>query len=372
MATSLEPGYEDLLTPPPRRARGIKSDYWLTGLVLGLGCFAFLAIPAAILFFRVLGGEGYDAGFFSSFFCIAAIVFLPLFLLALFALDPQFRSVRSSRRRYRNAWSAIKTLGDRMRDEVFNGYFPVLKVDGRALFVVSFRHRLDQQLMLPIATLLLDEEGRVIQNDQLFEKAYTVFNFALFTTAPSQARLDKWNQDVNKLHKKAIPHAAASLERNRPSFEQVGEGKHLQDAVEGLVTYLAAMEVVRRFLLARQAYVKAVGYGHGSEFLFEDADRFHRLSVAFAKKLEDEFGQPVQELSLVGEALLLRFQQTGPGWKQRKRLERALKLIAGSRVTIQRWIYDFGDEARVPQQSWENYHTKTKAVRAQGVPVYSS
>ena len=267
-------------------------------------------------------------------------------------------------------WDAIKRLADRERGELHIEFMPELNVEGRTLFVASYRHRLDRQRLIPIATLLFDDTGRVIENDELFEKAYTTYNFGLFTTAKGQTMLDEWQRKNRKLLKRKLPEVKRTIERSQARFEAVGAGDHSKRVIDGLGGFEAALREVDRFLEARQGYIKAVGYGHHPVFLYEDADRFERLSVAFAKKLGSEYGQRLQELSLTGEFLLGEFERHPGGWRNRKQLERALKLLAGSRLAIQKWIDDFGNEARVPEPSWKNYHEKLRAVRSQGVPVY--
>src|SRR4030067_1131155 len=81
-------------------------------------------------------------------------------------------------------WQTIKALRDPSRGEVFNDFLPVLILGNRNLFVVSYRHRTDRHAQVPIATLLLDEQGQVLADDPLFEQAYTNFNFSLNPTIP--------------------------------------------------------------------------------------------------------------------------------------------------------------------------------------------
>lgn len=129
---------------------------------------------------------------------------------------------------------------------------------------------------------------------------------------------------------------------------------------------------MERCLSARQGYAKAVGFGQHPVFHYEDADRFERMSIAFTDRLEVEFAPKLQELSLLGETLLHHFEHNREGWKNRNGLEDALRLVAASRLAIQKSIDDYGDETRVPDPTWNNYRNKTRAVRQQGVPVYSS
>jgi len=364
--------YEDLLTPPPRRARGIKADYWVAALILGFFGLLVLMIPLGDTLFSLTGGEGYDPGFERNFGCLAVGLIGALFAAGIYGLSPQWKSVRYLRRKHRVVWDTIKRLADPVKGELHIEYTPELKVEERTLFVASYRHRSDQKRLLPIATLMFDDQGRVIDNDKLFEKAYTVYNFGLFNMGKAQGELDEWQRQNRRLLREKLPKARAAIEHNGSRFEELGAGKHLQQAIHGLTDFKAALREVDRFLEARQGYVKAVGYGHRPVYLYEDADRFERLSVAFAKKLEAEYGQGLRELSLTGEFLLHELEQHQSGWRNRKGLGRALKLVASSRLAIQKWIDDFGNEARVPPPSWQNYHNKTRAVRSQGVPVLSS
>jgi hypothetical protein len=363
--------YEDLLKPPPKRASGIKADYWVAAIILGFFGLVVLSIPLASAIYALTGGEGYDARFEQTFGCISIGLATAILAAGIYGLSPQWRSVRYSRRKHRVVWDAIKRLADRERGELHIEFMPELTVEDRTLFVASYRHRLDRQALIPIATLLFDDQGRVIENDAVFEKAYTTYNFGLFTTGKAQGMLDEWQRQNRKLLKRKLPGAREAIERNQSGFEAVGAGNHSKQAIEGLSDFEEAMREVDRFLEARQGYVKAVGYGHHPVYLYEDADRFERLSVAFAKKLESAYGQRLQDLSLAGEFLLREFEQHPGGWRNRKQLERALKLLAGSRLAIQKWIDDFGNEARVPEPSWKNYHEKLRTVRSQGVPVYT-
>jgi len=364
--------YEDLLTPPPRRARGIKADYWAAALILGFFTLLILMVPVSSALFALSGGEGFDPEFFQTVGCIGVSVIGAGLATGFYILSPQWKSVRYLRRKHRVVWDSIKRLADPKKGELHIEYTPELKFEDRILFVASYRHRSDQKRLLPIATLLFDDQGRVIDNDEWFEKAYTTYNFGLFTSAKGQGLLDEWQRQNRRLLRKKLPKASAAIEHNGSRYEELGAGKHCLQAIHGMADFEAALREVDRFLDARQAYVKAVGYGHRPVYLYEDADRFERLSVAFAKKLESEYGQGLRELSLTGEFLLHELEQHQSGWRNRKALERALKLVAGSRLAIQKWIDDFGNEARVPPPSWQNYRNKTRAVRGLGVPVLSS
>ena len=366
------PRYEDLLAPPPRRARGIKADYWAAALVLGVFTLLILMVPISCALSALTGREGYDPELDRTVGCIGVGLLTAVLAGGIYGLSPQWRSVRYSRRKHRIVWDTIKRLADHEKGELHIEYTPELRVGDRTLFVASYRHRSDQKRLLPIATLLLDDQGRVIDNEEWFEKAYTTYNFGLFTSAKGQGLLDEWQRQNRRLLRKKLPKAMAAIERNGSRCEELGAGKHHQQAIHGMADFEAALQEVDRFLDARQGYVKAVGYGHRPVYLYEDADRFEQLSVAFAKKLESEYGQRLRELSLTGEFLLHELEQHQSGWRNRKALERALKLVAGSRLAIQKWIDDFGNEARVPPPSWQNYHNKTRAVRSQGVPVLSS
>ena len=364
--------YEDLLTPPPKRAGGIKADYWAAGLVLGAGCLLVAIVPVGMALFAASGGKGYDPEFFRTVSCVGVTMLVAFLAVGIYGLSPQWKSVRYLRRKHRVVWDTIKRLADPEKGELHIEYTPELRVEDRTLFVASYRHRSDQKRLLPIATLLFDDQGRVIDNDEWFEKAYTTYNFGLFTSAKGQGHLDEWQRQNKRLLRKGLPKARTAIERNGSRFEELGAGKHFKQAIHGLTDFEAALREVDRFLEARQGYVKAVGYGHRPVYLYEDANRFERLGVALAKKLESEYGQGLRELSLTGEFLLHELEQHQSGWRNRKGLERALKIVAGSRLAIQKWIDDFGNEARVPPPSWQNYHDKTRAVRGQGVPVLLS
>lgn len=362
--------YEDLLTPPPKRAGGISSQYWGTTLVVGFGCLVVLLPIVGFAIYRAVGSAGFNSGFFRGFACFGGILIGLLMLGGVFGLSPQWRSVRYSRKRHGEVWDAIKSAADPARGERHIEFVPELHVGDRQLFIASYRHKNDRQRLVPIATILLDENGRILESDQLFEKAYVTYSFALFTTSKAQSLLDQWRRNTRKTLTKAIPRAKASILANMKRFSMIGEGVRAQQAAHDLATFSGAMTEVERFLEARQGYVKAVGYGQRPVYLFEDADRLDRLGEALGRKLESDYGQKLLDLSSIGESLTQVIESHPGGWRDRKALRRALTLVAGSRTAIQKWIDDFGDEVRVPEPTWKNYHNKTRWLRSQGIPVH--
>ncbi|HKZ55198.1 MAG TPA: hypothetical protein VJ123_06940, partial [Anaerolineales bacterium] len=301
--------YEELLVPPPRRARGLKAEAWLAAVILTVSCMAvsspFLAGPLQEILFGIPRGV-YDRvasdllGY--AIFIIAGIVLLG----GAFGFSPQFRTLPYTWRRYRKAWRAARGLRDQTKGEATNYFLPALNVEGRKLFVVSYRHRLDHKEVRPIATFLLDEHGRLIVDDALFEKAYTTYNFALWTTLKGQSTTDVWRRAGRKILNKHIPRARNVLEANRERFEEVGEKERLRQAIEGLDVLRSAVLEVDRFLSARMGYMRAAGYGQRPEYYYEEADRLERLGVAFGRKLEDEYGFALEEVSRLGKHLLFR------------------------------------------------------------------
>ena len=367
------PTYEELLVPPPRRARGLKAEVYMAGVILVAGCLG-VASPMGYLqelLFGIPARQFDDTASQTTAFIIASLAGIVL-LGGGFGFSPQFRTLPYTWRRYRKAWRAARALRDRSKGEASNYFLPALNVEGRKLFVVSYRHRLDHNEVRPIATLLLDVQGRLIVDDALFEKAYTTYNFALWATLKGQSTMDVWRRAGRKILNKRIPQARNMLEANRARFEEVGEKERLLQAIEGLEVLRSAVLEVDRFLSAGMGYVRATGYGQRPEYYYEDADRLERLGVAFGRKLEDEYGFALEEVSRLGKHLLFRLEALPEGWRERKRLIKGLQLLGGARLAIQRWIDDFGVEARVPPAAWENYHRKTKALRDSGTPVHTT
>jgi hypothetical protein len=286
-------------------------------------------------------------------------------------MNPQFRTIWSSRLRYPKTWRAMQIFRDRAKGEAFNYYLPVLKVDARHLFIVFFRNQSDSRLMKPLATLLLDDAGRVMANDELLEKAYITYNLAIMTTSPAQTQLSAMRSSGQTLLKRHLPTALAKLDTNRLRFRELALGAQLDQALTQLAAFTAAVEEADRFLNAREGYLRAIGYGLGSEFLYSDAERMRQLSVAFVQKMRAEFDQPILELSLVA-AFLQRQVETNPqGWQDRGQLQFALAFLAEARNALQTF-YVFEREARVPEEIWQSYHDKLAALKAKGIQVYEN
>ena len=359
--------YEQLLSVPPPRKRWVKADVWVAVLILIMGAIA-VGQPLLWKLISSLGIQNSESLVKLSIYCSAILAGVVLIGGGL-RLNPQWRSVRLAKKRFPRVWRTIKALRDPSRGEVFNDFLPVLIMENRNLFVVSYRHRADRRAQIPIATLLLDEQGQVLAADPLFEQAYTTFNFALNATTPAQSRLDSMKRAGRKLLSKDIPRAASAFRRNQSRFEELGDARYLAAALEGLPVLEEAVRETDRFLAARAGYVRATGYGHSGEFHYEDADRFEQLGVAFARLLEERYAQPLQELSLRGAHLRQRVETQPTGWKDKKQLILALRLLADSRKAIQRWIDAYGSEARVPETTWTNYHEKLQRARAQGAAV---
>ena len=364
------PSYEELLVPPPRRARGLKAEVWLAAVTLAWGCL-IVASSMGYLQQILFGIPTHEQNKVASELLSYALVIVAGIVLlgGGFGFSPQFRTLGYARRHYRKAWRAARELRDRSKGEATNYFLPALNVEGRKLFVVSYRHRLDHKEVRPIATLLLDEQGRLTVDDALFEKAYTTYNFALWATLKGQSTMDVWRRAGRKILNKRIPQARNVLEANRARFEAIGEKERLRQAIEGLDVLRSAVLEVDRFLAARMGYVRATGYGQRPEYYYEEADRLERLGVAFGRKLEDEYGFALEEVSRLGKHLLFRLEALPEGWRERKRLIKGLQMLGGARLAIQRWIDDFGVEARVPPAAWENYHRKTKALQDSGTPA---
>jgi len=348
---------------PPTRQTGLR--YANVVLVLGTLALVWTLATACLL---SLGGAGSRAG--DQAFRVRSAASLGVLLVVLRFLwtraDPRYRMPRQARARYPLVWKTASAL--QTGPEVLRGYLVPLQIDGDTLFIVDYRIRSDRHLQRPSSSLLVSVEGDIIEDEALFERAYSVLSLAYVASFGSQAVHDQQTSELRGLQRKSLPKWRRALETNKNRFVGLGASESIDSILRGWDDMLAYGVDRKRIHAFERACVRAIGYGFFREVLEEDANRLARAGFAFADLAEREHMVRAAAMSSAAE-ILTSVMVKNSGWRRPAALQNALVFLRGYRGALHEAMDSFRARAYPSDEVWRSYREGLALARRLGVPI---
>lgn len=256
--------------------------------------------------------------------------------------------------------------------EKFRRHLPALVIDGRRYFMVNYHRPQDMRkygYQKRIGIVLLNEAMQVVDNDELFEKAYLVENLS-FLIAPEER-----TRDLRYLRDKpgastVLRQCERTLGRYRDRFEQQGTGMFWNRLMASFPTLHAALdETTVMFSHVHERLRKALGYSFAVEFLYEDALHLDEARRAYVRHMTATYNPPLQRALGDGRMMTVSIitEQKRSDRKALLALEK-LRIIEEGILGI---VDRFSKGGVVQPEDWEYYHRKVELARQIGWPIAS-
>lgn len=356
--------YDDVLNIPwIQRKKGIPHDWILAPLIVGISA-------GMIVILYILGNRsGFGLGTQNLTLLICAVIAYIFW----FWLPEQIYGIKTRTTRH-VFWTypAIRRAIRMFREpgEKFRKHLPVLIVDEKKYFMVNYHRPADFRkygFQKRIGIVLLNRAMQVVDNDDLFKKAFLVENLSFVTGTEERTKDLRYIRDKYKLTN-TLRESEKILARRKSRYEGQGVGVFwsrlmsafpvLHDAVDESPTMVGTVHEKIR---------KALGYSFALEFLYEDALHLHQVRNAFIKYMNIAYRSPL--LIAKGNGGMLIISVITEQIRGDRKALLALKKMEIIEDGVQNIVARFEGEGVVQQEDLAYYHRKVELAKKIGWPI---
>ena len=349
-----------LAKPWKKRGKGIPND-WIEAFFLLLGCGIGLTL---YLYWQNAFGK---VSSLHSLISIGIMYGLGYWLPTKI-VDAKIITSRYTFRHYPRIRKVIRAF--RESGEKFRKDLPVLIVDGRKYFLVNYHYPRDMKTygyQKRIGIVMLNESMQVVDNRDLFEKAFLTENFS-YTVAPEERTKDyRYTRDKYKITK-ALKKSEKIIAKHKERFEEQAVGsiwKKFMDRFE--ILYPASDDVSTIISEVNEKIRKAQGYSFAKEFLYEDALQMKENHKAFVTYMTRAYKKSLIEIDAYRG--MLTGSLAAEGKRKDKKSLLALKKIGIIVEGIFMIVNRFSEEGIVQGEEWEYHHRKVELAHELGWPI---
>lgn len=353
--------FQRLEASVPQRAKGIPYGKISGPLGLTLMALGFFVCPFV---FGMLWPTFYANATEKLYvYTIMAVMMFTFLLLPERYYHEDHRTKRWAKKHYPQIYRLIYRFKERAkRDRMVVGP-PLLHIEGKGYFFGLYaRQRLWEQVATITGFFVLDEQGQLVEDEELFVKAFLTYNYMVIGSVSGQ------NTDaMERLYFKEnvniyVPRAEKVLKKLRGYFDENGwayEYNMLLDLLPGL--YAAGRDVMH-FQEGREKYRQAMGYSFGYEFYYEDAVQEMEMRQAFCKYMLAAHFATLNNARVLSARLIQQIEQDGGGWQKPIALK-ALKKVwdFGFRTSI--FIDQMAQQGIPSEENRRLFREKTAYVK---------
>ena len=260
----------------------------------------------------------------------------------------------------------------REQGEKFRKHLPVHIIDGRKYFMVNY-YRPDEVrkygFQKRIGIVLLNEAMQVVDNAELFEKAFLVENLS-FVIAVEEVKKDIGYVGNKHRITKILKQCEKILMPYKHRWEQLGIGLLWDRLMSSFPVLHAAMEESSVVMgPVHEALRKALGYSFALEFHYEDALHLDEIQKAFVRYMTAAYKIPLLTAKANGSKMIVSIIT------DQKRGDRKVLLALEKMRVIEEGVLSivgrFEGEGVVMKDDWEYYHRKVELAKKIGWPIAS-
>lgn len=258
-----------------KRAKGISYNriaFWNINLfLLVAGLSSFFMIP--------LREKSYFLFLVAAYILAVFIVNVPEYFY-----HQEKRRGRYLRKHYPAVYRAIPRLKEKGEHTSFDA--PPLHIDGKTYFLVTYYFRQpwwERRLWVQLSGwAVLDEQGNVIQDAELFAKAFLTMGYADFGAVETQKRKEGERRELRFALKKYLPRLERFF-RKRERFEKHGMMEAWNYVTQAFPSLYQMVKDALEFYDVNDKIMEAIGYSFGYEFWYEDAVHAEKIYRAFGQ-----------------------------------------------------------------------------------------
>jgi len=371
-ASDLRKRYFDMLARTwVQRARGL-SYAAVVGLSILAVCLAFLGGGIILYFFTQSGAVGSQGKNILSLVSIVVygIVIGAVVLHFLPVLNINHRTTDYTFRNYPKIRDAAYRFADASQGEAVRDYIPILRITGRTLYYIAYIKKGDRTKM-PVGILLLDDQGRAVQQDEALVKAKLTAYIGITCGHVNQRRAGIIRRSMKNVVGRQIPDAVRILKSQEQQFADRGLSPQWTSVLEGAAILPQALKESITILDGEEAFRKAMGYAFALEFWYDDAMKLRELYLLYVRYFNAAYRRKIVSLT-TNASLLIQTIEPMTDWQNRNEVLTALSTLALAGPN--------GVLSRVAQKEYEGivnegerkvYQEKTLQAQKMGWPVVS-
>ncbi|MFO3796171.1 MAG: hypothetical protein ACK8QZ_02660 [Anaerolineales bacterium] len=334
---------------PPRRARGIP---WGLAMLLFQIPLSTLAAMGLSKIADLDFGGALVLAFFLLFPCMQQL------------LDWRIKTVRYSFRHYPRLKRTIQQLNE--TDSRFLKWLPVLRINGKDMFLVHYGNRRKEFN----GWALLDGEGYFIHSPELLEKAYKTFILANLGGDDINLSFSDNQRYGWGLHtvRRILPKVEKILRKQEKEFEQYGLSLQWHILIRSLPSLVEAMQVGLQIYETNNRWRSALGWNAGKIYLYEDAEEYLRMCLAYSQYMAAAYGNTLVEIITTANQLMYTVNAEAD-WRGRKKATWALSMLVAAAKGVESWIFTYGVLGKVTEKEMSWYRRKLNRAMEVGLPI---
>lgn len=349
--------------PPPRRRWGMRYSkvYFIFGSVILLGFLGWLLLSVLI------APSGVPRNPYDWTRDLTAIAILLLIVRwGWTRVNPHHRTVRNTTRTYPGIRSILERYQE--KPEVLRRALPIIDLGGAKYVLADFRDRRDRQLQQVTSSLLVVPGGKVVDDAELYSRAYITVSLAHATSFEVQAHVEQERKSLNRLGKSILPRWKRALEANQELFAELGQDRQAGVLFDSWDDILAIVRLRDNLWAYQQSCVQAIGYGFALEVREEDALRRHEAESALAELIQAGYMAQAVTISQAAADLQATFNGTGH-WRQARSLKNALFFFSRYQTTLRQAAQSLGSRNEPDRDAWAAYRAGVAKARKMGIAV---
>jgi hypothetical protein len=350
-----------------QRGKGISHDALMALLILILcPLMLFGGIPIVAFTQRGIVGE---LTMFS--FCVISIYVLLIFGILRFILNLtniNKRTRANSFRKYPLVRQAAYRFIDHSKNEVIRDYIPILKIEGRTLFYIAYFQKGDAK-RIPIGVLLLDDQGQVVYEDELFKKAVLTAFISITCGHLIQQKAEVVRRSMKRVVDRQIPDDIKILKNQEEQFKRSGISTQWMSMMENSSILPQALKESITILDGEESFRKAMGYEFALEFYYEDAVKLREEYLAYVRYMNAAYRRKIISVTTEGATLIQKIGALSE-WNGRQKTIKALaelSAVGPDGVLSRIWQKEY--EGTLDKGELESYHAKTLQAQSMGCKV---
>jgi hypothetical protein len=371
-AADLRKKYLDLLARTwVQRGKGLPYAK-VIGLTILVVCLLLLAGGVVIFAFTQSGAVGSQGKGILALLTIVVygIIIVTVLLQVLPVLNINHRTKTNIYQNFPKIREAAERFADASKGEVVRDYIPILRITGRTLYYIAYIQKGDPT-KLPVGILVLDDQGRAVQQDEALVKAKLTAFIGITCGHINQRRAGIIRRSMKNVVGRQIPDAVRILKSQEQQFARRGLSAQWTSVLESASILPQALQESISILDGEEAFRKAMGYSFALEFWYDDAMKLRELYLAYVRYFNAAYRRKI--ISLTTEAsVLIQTIEPMTDWPNRNEALTALSTLAlaGPNGVLSR-VCQKEYEGIVNEGERKAYQEKTLQAQNMGWPVIS-
>ncbi|MCG2784476.1 MAG: hypothetical protein L6461_05175 [Anaerolineae bacterium] len=345
----------------PLRARGVPYQKISTPTGLTLLVLVLFIIPFAVL---VFGWGPYLLENPLVHAIILAVVVFGFVKIPPYFYHEEKRNRRWARKNHPHIYKTIYRFGERNKKDKMVVGVRLLRINEKIYFLGPYvRQRWWENIATLTGFVLLNEQGEVVEDEELFTKAFLTYNYGIIGAVTGQniamGEVHTLKESLNIY----VPRSEKVLKMQRSYFEHNGDLHEWQSLVDYLPNLYEAARDALTIYDGREKFRKSMGYSFGYEYHYEDAVEELEMRQAFFKYMLAAHYKTINNTRVHAARLYENTKQHG-GPLQKPIATNALKTVWQFAFKLEVVLDKMSQEGIPSDEDKQLYREKTAQAKA--------